>query len=136
VLLLLFVFGHMAATRGVTLWSGADAGFGAVSFSLHWLPAWFGRISARRRVPVNATVFAAILIWLLAGALPIDILARSTSSVTFIVFALINAGLLVLPKTPAPDTPVFIVPRWVCVLGLAGNLGLLGFQISRLWSIG
>jgi len=41
VLLLLFVFGHMAATRGVTLWSGADAGFGAVSFSLHWLPAWF-----------------------------------------------------------------------------------------------
>ncbi len=39
--LLLVVFLHAAATRGVALISGAATGFDAVSFSIWWMPGYF-----------------------------------------------------------------------------------------------
>ena len=97
------------------------------------LPAWFGRLSRRQRVPLNATVFAAIAIWVFVIALPIDILARTTSSITLSIFVIINAGLLMFPKAEPGDKPSFSAPRWICIFGLTGSLALLGFQISRLF---
>jgi len=40
-LLLLIVFGHMLATRGIGLWFNAPPGFVGVSFSIWWAPAYF-----------------------------------------------------------------------------------------------
>jgi len=41
VFLALVIFEHVTGTRGLNLYSGADTGFGAVSFTLHWFPEWF-----------------------------------------------------------------------------------------------
>lgn len=38
---MLFVAGHAAATRGVSLAGDVDSGFDAVAFSIAWMPAWF-----------------------------------------------------------------------------------------------
>jgi len=39
--LLLVVFGHVLATRGISYWYGVFAEFEGVSFSLWWVPAYF-----------------------------------------------------------------------------------------------
>lgn len=98
-----------------------------------WLPTWFGQLSQRQRVPLNATASAALVIWIFVIALPIDILARITSSMTLGIFVIINVGLLFFPKAEPGSGAAFTVPRWVCFLGAVGSLGLLGFQISRLF---
>lgn len=41
VFLALVIFEHVTGTRGLNLYSGADTGFGAVSFTLRWFPEWF-----------------------------------------------------------------------------------------------
>lgn len=39
--LLVVVFGHVVATRGVALFNEIETGFATVSFSLWWMPAYF-----------------------------------------------------------------------------------------------
>jgi len=39
--LLLVVFGHMLATRGISFWYGPIPGFEGISFSLWWVPSYF-----------------------------------------------------------------------------------------------
>ena len=39
--LLLVVFGHLLATRGISYWYGVFPGFEGVSFSLWWVPSYF-----------------------------------------------------------------------------------------------
>jgi len=41
IFLLLVVFGHIAATRGIALFNDIDTGFAALSFSIWWMPAYF-----------------------------------------------------------------------------------------------
>ncbi len=41
VFLLLVVFGHMLATRGIGYWFDAPPGFAGISFTLWWVPAYF-----------------------------------------------------------------------------------------------
>ena len=41
VFLLLVVFGHMLATRGIGYWFDAAPGFAGISFTLWWVPAYF-----------------------------------------------------------------------------------------------
>lgn len=39
--LLLFIWGHVAATRGPSILAGVDLGFAGVSYTFAWLPVWF-----------------------------------------------------------------------------------------------
>lgn len=39
--LLIVVFGHVLATRGIGLWYDAPPGFAGISFSLWWMPSYF-----------------------------------------------------------------------------------------------
>lgn len=59
------------------------------------LPAFFNTLN-RNSVPINATIFVAILIWLFALALPLLTLAKLTSGIILLVFTLVNAAAVVV----------------------------------------
>ena len=59
------------------------------------LPAFFNKLN-RKSVPINATIFVAILIWLFALALPLLTLAKLTSGIILLVFTLVNAAAVVV----------------------------------------
>jgi amino acid transporter len=94
------------------------------------LPERLGRVHPRTRTPVFATLCATFVVALLAFSLPLATLARATSNVTLVTFALANLALLrVKQRAPAaPGAPS--VPAWVPAVGLVLNLALIGFQLT------
>lgn len=59
-------------------------------------PHWFGAISSKTQTLIRATLLIGAIIWLLATALPMVTLAKITSSIILVVFALVNASLIVI----------------------------------------
>ena len=97
-----------------------------------WLPG-FARLHARTRTPVLATVVVAAIVLALSLWLDIVVLAKATSFIILLVFALINVSLLrVQRRMPAP-LGVRSYPAWVPALGIATTLGLVIFQVVFLW---
>ena len=66
------------------------------------IPPLFHRVNPRTRTPVPATIFAALVIGLLAGLLPIDFLAEMTSIGTLVAFLIVSIGVIVLRQMPRP----------------------------------
>lgn len=91
------------------------------------LPAVFASVSPLTRTPLFSTAVVVGVIFLLAIAFPIELLAESTSRVTLSVFMLINLALLRIKLKEAGDPPIgiVIVPRWVPVTGFALSLTFL-----------
>lgn len=73
---------------------GARVIYGMAKLDL--APAWFAKIAARTHTPIRATLLISALIWLLALAFPLVILAKITSFIIVFVFALVNAAQVVL----------------------------------------
>ena len=97
-----------------------------------WLPG-FARLHARTRTPVLATMVVAATVLALSLWLDIVVLAKATSFIILLVFALINLSLLrVRRRMPAP-LGVRSYPVWVPALGIATTLGLVIFQVVTLW---
>ncbi|WP_373031282.1 APC family permease [Sulfurovum sp.] len=94
-----------------------------------WLPTFLSVVHPKTRTPINATIFASLLVFLLATAFPILTLAQSTSFLIFIIFTLVNISLIRIKlKDPHPQdikTYPMIIPAIAIIL----NLTLLGFQI-------
>jgi len=94
-------------------------------------PAWMGRVARRTSTPLPATAATTGVILALALTLPLASLARATSVVILVVFALVDLSLWrLLGRAPDPGTDVGAprVPRWVPALGLAACLFALAFQ--------
>lgn len=97
-----------------------------------WLPSVFGIVGARTRTPVVATSAAALGICVMALAFPLEGLARATSFITLLIFALVNFSLLRICGTE-PDArdwkpPPVAIPG----IGLALSVALAGFQLADL----
>ena len=94
-----------------------------------WLPGFLSVVHPKTRTPINATIFAGLLVYLLATAFPILTLAQSTSFLIFIIFTLVNISLIKIKlKDPHPqDTKTY--PMIIPVIAIILNLTLLGFQI-------
>ncbi len=91
----------------------------------HWLPAFFGRVNAKTRTPINATISVAVLVATLALFIPLITLASMTSLVLLIVFVLLNLALLLIKhREPAP-AGVKTVPVWIPLLGLITSTALV-----------
>ncbi len=73
---------------------GARVIYGMAKLGL--IPAWFAKISAKTQTPIRATLLISTLIWLLALAFPLVLLAKITSFIIVAVFALVNAAQVVL----------------------------------------
>lgn len=93
--------------------------------------AWkaFATVHPRRQTPVFATAAAGLLIWFLAISGALGSLATAASTVTLLVFALVNAALLAVRRRRAPE-PAFKAPLWVPVLGVIANLAVVAGVIA------
>lgn len=94
-------------------------------------PKAFGKVSARTRTPVIATVVVGSLVLLAALWLPLVTLAKTTSFIILVIFTLVNVALWRLRKRDdfkvSPDIPHW--PRLGAVLCVA----LLLIQVVSLW---
>ena len=94
-----------------------------------WLWRRLGRVNARTQTPVAATVLVVMITLGLALWFPLETLAKGTSYLVLIVFALVNAALVMIKRTrPAPEG-VLNNPLWVPVTGFITCAGLVGFQL-------
>lgn len=94
-----------------------------------WIPAWFGAVHPRTQTPAVATLVVAGLILVMALLLPVETLARVTSLLLLIVFALINLALVRIKKKADMSYTGITVPRWLPWAGFVSSLGFLGYQV-------
>ena len=91
-------------------------------------PKPFSIVHPQRRTPVFATIAAGGLIWVLVLSGALSSLAVAASTVTLLVFAVVNAALLAvrLRERDQPDmTDGFRAPLWAPVLGVIANLAVV-----------
>ena len=74
-------------------------------------------------------ILLALLTLGLALWIPLETLARGTSYLVLVVFALANAALLLIKRTQATPEGIINNPRWVPAIGLISSLGLVFFQL-------
>jgi len=94
-----------------------------------WHHAAFGVVHPVTRTPLLATAVAAGLALALALWLPLVTLAKATSFIILIVFALVNLALVCVKlRQPAP-VGVRAFPLWVPLAGFLSCLGFVAFQL-------
>lgn len=95
-----------------------------------WIPHFFGIVHPVTRTPIIATAIITLLVLIMALWLPIETLARSTSSGILVIFILVNLSLLrIKHKHPAEET-TFTVPVWVPITGFIISAGFLFLQFA------
>jgi len=99
-----------------------------------WLPPLFSRIHPRRRTPILATAVISLLVLVLALWFPLLALAKATSLVTLLVFALVNLALWRVKRFDRKPAGVWVVPRWVPVLGFFISLAFVGYTLIVEWA--
>jgi APA family basic amino acid/polyamine antiporter len=94
------------------------------------LPPIFATVHARFRTPHLSTIMTGVIIALVAGLTPINVLGQLVSIGTLLAFVLVSIGVIILRRT-APDTPrpfrtpgVPFVPIAGAVICLAQMVGL------------
>ncbi len=98
-----------------------------------WLPKFLGSIHQKTRTPINATILAGIIVFILATLFPILVLAQSTSFLIFIIFTLVNISLIRIKiKEPNPQG-IRTYPMAIPVIAIILNITLLGFQIASVF---
>lgn len=101
-----------------------------------WLPAILATVNQRTRTPLIATVLVTMTVLLLALWLPLVTLAKVTSFITLMVFALINLALLRIKKQQPKPANVRVYPVWLPLAGAVVSLFMLGFQVLSIIKTG
>lgn len=105
------------------------------------LPPALSRVHPGTLVPVPTTLLVGVLVALLAGLVPLDVLADLVSVGTLVAFCVVSVGVVVLRRT-APDLPRgFRVPGYpvtpilsvLACLYLISGLGTLTIVIFGVW---
>ena len=97
-----------------------------------WLPAFLGAVSPRTHTPIVATVLAGALVLALSLSFPLGTLARITSLIVLIVFALVSLSLWRLKLRGAAHEG-FQVPLAIPVLGTIVSFGVVGIELVRVF---
>jgi len=90
-----------------------------------WLPPFFGVVNARTHTPLRATLVAGGIVLILALLLPLVSLAKLTSGMVLLVFALVNLALIRVKHLGPPPAGVRAVPLWVPKLAALASIGIL-----------
>lgn len=98
-----------------------------------WLPSFFMKVHPKTATPINATVVAGLLVFLLSTTFPILTLAQSTSFLIFIIFTLVNASLLLIKRKNPHPQGIRTYPMGIPLTAMILNLTLLGIQIISLF---
>ena len=96
-----------------------------------WLPASLAIVSPRQQTPLRATMVGGAIVLALTALLDVSALARLTSGVTLLVFALVNAALWRLHRTAPDYAGIIRVPRWVPPVAMAANLLLAAMALVQ-----
>jgi amino acid transporter len=97
-----------------------------------WIPGWLGRVHARTRTPHFATALVAAAILVLALWFPLEALARFTSFVILMVFALINLALTRIKRRDPHPPGVRLYPAWIPWCGFLSTSGFVLYQFADL----
>jgi len=131
-----------AAFRPAVVWVGVLAGLNGALIQImmasrivhgmradRGLLAWLGVVNARTRTPLRATLVVGCIVLVMALAFPLVVLAKWTSAALLVVFAAVNASLVVIgPREPHEG---FRCPRWVPFIGCGLCLALLSVEVVR-----
>lgn len=100
-------------------------------------PRFFGRVHPRTRTPVVATLCVAAFVGLVTLAFPIEALARVTSLIVLLVFAVVNAALVLLKRRERGIARSGLsFPLWVPAAGGVTSGALALFELARLAGAG
>jgi amino acid transporter len=96
------------------------------------LGAVLGRVDARTRTPLIATLLVMAAVLVLALWLPIEALAAMTSTVALVVFSLVNLALIRIKRRDPRPPGIWCVPAWIPVAGLLASGAFLALELYRL----
>jgi basic amino acid/polyamine antiporter, APA family len=99
------------------------------------LGAWAGKVHPRYRTPYLSTIYVGILVALITGTFPIQILGELVNIGTLLAFVLVCIGVWILrKKRPDLDRPFRtpLVPL-VPILGVLSCLGLMATLPGDTW---
>lgn len=93
------------------------------------LPGFFGKVCEKTHTPVNGTLLCGVIIALMAGFVPLGILAELVNVGTLFAFVLVCGGVMVLRRTHPEMPRPFRIPGVyiVCTLGIVSCLALIAF---------
>nr|WP_268963519.1 amino acid permease [Reticulibacter mediterranei] len=96
------------------------------------LPAFFSHVHPRFRTPYISTLLVGVVVALVAGFTPIDVVAELTNIGTLAAFVLVSLAVLILRRTQPNLHRAFRVP-WVPVIPLLSVIASLVLIISLPW---
>ena len=96
------------------------------------LPGLFSRVHPRLRTPYISTLLVGIVVALVAGFTPIDVVAELTNIGTLAAFVLVSIGVLILRRTRPDLHRAFRVP-WVPVIPILSIIASLVLIVSLPW---
>ena len=95
-----------------------------------WLPGMLAQVSMRTGTPVVATIAAASGVLLFALVLPLAALAKVTSTIVLVVFALVNLALIKIKRRDPAPSGARVYAGWIPWGGLLLSLVLLFFHLA------
>jgi basic amino acid/polyamine antiporter, APA family len=93
------------------------------------LPPVFGRLSGPRRIAYGSTIITGLLMAVVAGVAPLDVLGELVSIGTLLAFVIVCAGIIVL-RYVAPEARRPFRTPWVPLVPALGALSSLGLMAS------
>jgi amino acid transporter len=97
-----------------------------------WLHSAFGKVHPVRQTPLLATAVTTATVLCLALWLPLVTLAKATSFIILVVFALINLSLVrIKRKHPRPEG-IRVYPAWIPLAGFLTATSFVLFQFYQL----
>jgi len=97
-----------------------------------WIPTWLGRVHARTQTPHLATFLVAGVILVLALWFPLVALAKFTSFVILVVFALINLSLIRIKRRDPAPVDIRTYPAWIPWAGFVLTTAFVLYQTSTM----
>ncbi len=94
-----------------------------------WLHRALGRVHVRTRTPLLATALVTALVLVLALWLPLVTLAKATSFIILVVFAIIHLALMRIKQRAPRPAGIRIYPLWIPVAGFLATTGFVLFQM-------
>jgi amino acid transporter len=97
-----------------------------------WLHGAFGKVHAVTQTPLLSTAVATLIVLALALWLPLVTLAKATSFIIMIVFALVNLSLVRIKRRDPKPAGIRVYPVWIPVAGFLTATGFVLFQIYQM----
>lgn len=95
-----------------------------------WMPAGLAALSPRLQTPVRATLVGGFVVLVLTMLLDVTALARLTSTITLLLFALVTAALWRLHRDAPKAATAIRMPRWVPPLATFANVALAAMSFA------